>query len=125
MFPINTQGSDQQALKKINLEISAKSIVGFVGASGSGKTTLADIIMGLLTPQSGKIFLDGKTINGPRNSSSNQVIGYAQKFFFDASIEENITLQENSSNIDFERLEKVTKYAGISDFINEKLGEGP
>lgn len=119
-------GVDQQALEKINLEISAKSIVGFVGASGSGKTTLADVIMGLLSPQSGKIFLDGKIINGPRNSSSNQVIGYVPQeiFLLDASIEENITLQENSSNVDFERLEKVAKYAGISDFINEKLEKG-
>ena len=45
-------------LKNINLEIRKGEKIGFIGTNGSGKSTLIDIIMGLLTPTKGKIFID-------------------------------------------------------------------
>ncbi len=55
-----TVGS-KEILKNINLEISDR-FVAITGPNGSGKSTLAKIIAGILTPTSGRIYMDGKDI---------------------------------------------------------------
>jgi ABC-type bacteriocin/lantibiotic exporter with double-glycine peptidase domain len=115
--------NETQTLNKINMKIQSKTVVGFVGATGSGKTTLADIIMGLLVPQSGSVILDGLPRKNTKDNISSGGIGYVPQdiFLLDASIEENITLIENSETVDYELLEQVTKIAGIHSFITNKL----
>lgn len=53
---------NKQILNHINLKIDNSKLVAITGPNGSGKSTLAKIIMGILTPDSGKIFFDGKDI---------------------------------------------------------------
>lgn len=49
------------ALRNLDLTIDAGSFVAFVGKSGAGKTTLADIILGVINPDSGEVLISGKT----------------------------------------------------------------
>ena len=48
------------ALKSMNLTVESGKIIGLLGPNGSGKTTLIKLINGLLTPNSGEIFVNGK-----------------------------------------------------------------
>ncbi len=48
------------ALNNVNLSVDSGKIIGLLGPNGSGKTTLIKIINGLLTPTSGKVYIDGK-----------------------------------------------------------------
>ncbi len=50
------------ALQEINFQVMQGEIIGIVGESGSGKTTLGKILVHLLAPTSGKIFLKGTEI---------------------------------------------------------------
>ena len=52
----------QHVLKGINLDIEKAQIVSLVGESGCGKSTLANCILKLITPESGKIYFEGKNI---------------------------------------------------------------
>lgn len=52
------------ALKNINLEIKVGTSVGLVGSTGAGKTTLVDVILGLLKPQEGEIYVDSYPVFG-------------------------------------------------------------
>lgn len=52
-------------LKNINLEISKGSFVAVLGHNGSGKSTLAKLLNMILTPTSGKIYIDGMDITNP------------------------------------------------------------
>ena len=52
-----------RALDDVSLKIHRGEIVGIVGESGSGKTTISKIMMGLLTPTSGTVELDGRSIS--------------------------------------------------------------
>lgn len=53
---------NKQILDNISLKIDNSKLVAITGPNGSGKSTLAKIIMGILKPDSGNIFFDGKDI---------------------------------------------------------------
>ncbi len=55
---------DEYVLKGINLDIHDKEFITLLGPSGCGKTTTLRIIGGFIEPQEGKVFFDGKQING-------------------------------------------------------------
>ena len=57
-----TYGSDQQALKRINLEIRKGEIFALLGPNGAGKTTLISIVCGIVTPTAGVVLADGHDI---------------------------------------------------------------
>ena len=69
-------------LKDINLEIKKGEFIGIVGLSGSGKTTLLDILTGLNTPSSGKLFIDDIEINKTNvKGLQNHISILPQEFF--------------------------------------------
>ena len=63
----------KKALDRLNIEIYPGEIFGFLGPNGAGKTTAIKAILGLLYPDSGEIFLFGKS---PRQAVSREKIGY-------------------------------------------------
>ena len=108
-------------LNKINLKIKINSLSGITGKSGSGKTTLSNIIMGLVEPSDGKIYIDGKDLSPNNQSFSNQVGFVSQNLFsLDDSILNNITLQEK--NISYSNLKFALKNSLLlEDIISKKL----
>jgi nitrate/nitrite transport system ATP-binding protein len=58
-------GSRTEVLQDISLSVEAGEFVAIVGYSGAGKTTLMSMIAGLLAPDSGTAYCDGKAITGP------------------------------------------------------------
>lgn len=114
------------SLSKINLIINKGDRLGIIGKTGSGKSTLVDLIMGLLTPDSGQIIIDGKDLSKPKNIKSwrASIAHVPQNIYLtDASIEENIALGINKNNIDFELIKKCSEKAQLEQFISN-LSEG-
>ena len=105
-------------LKGINLTINKSEIIGVKGRSGIGKTTLLNIIMGLIKPESGTILLDGSKIE--RQNTLFTFIGYVpqQPFLFQESLLNNIVMNEDSKNIDFERLDTLISIFELTDFVS-------
>lgn len=61
---------ENKILEDVSIELHDHELVGLLGISGGGKTTLFNVISGLLVPESGQVFLDGKDITGqPGNVS--------------------------------------------------------
>ncbi len=122
----NYPNTKQTSIKNINMEISACSIIGLVGATGSGKTTTADILLGLLEPQGGKLEVDGKVINDNNLKSWQKCIGYVPQHIFlsDDTIAANIALGFDLNNIDQNAIEKSAKVANLHEFITNELPEG-
>ena len=53
---------DKEVLKGLNLNVPSNSVFGFVGKNGAGKTTTMKIILGLLKPDNGKVYVNGEEL---------------------------------------------------------------
>ncbi|MDR9410655.1 MAG: ABC transporter ATP-binding protein [Balneolaceae bacterium] len=85
-------GSDEYALKDLNMKITAGSNVAIVGRTGAGKTTLVNLIPRLFDPTEGEIRIDGVNIKEWRLRNLRKVIGYVpqETFLFSTTVKENI-----------------------------------
>ena len=117
-------------LKNINFSIYENDFVGIVGPNGGGKTTLLKLILGLLEPKKGKIYVFGKS---PKNARYK--IGYLSQFKnidfdFPVTAEEIVLLSRIGNKVfkrynreDKEIVEKVLAKLGISKLRDKKLNE--
>ena len=89
----------KQVLSDINMVIYKNSSVGIVGESGAGKTTIFDILTGLITPQSGTIWINGKNYEELDLSSLRRKIGYVMQepVIFNDTIANNVSFWEKES----------------------------
>ena len=117
--------SEQPGLKNLNFTIKAGEKIGIVGSTGAGKTTLADMLLGLIQPGTGAIYVDGVALDLDNIRAWQQTVGYVPQdiFLVDASIKENVVLGVPIENIDFERVKKACEIAKLHSFITEELPE--
>jgi ATP-binding cassette, subfamily B, bacterial PglK len=110
-------------IKDFNVTISANTSVAFVGATGAGKTTIANIMLGLLRPDSGRMIIDGIYIDDDNVSAWQKNLGYIPQdiYLHDASIKRNITYGIPDYMIDMDALIQSAKIANIHDFIENEL----
>jgi len=64
---LNKNYNNILAVKNINFKINKGSIVGLLGPNGCGKTTTIGMMLGLIKPTSGEVFIDGKNIEKENN----------------------------------------------------------
>lgn len=112
---LNFNYKNNVGLSNINLFIKHPSFFIITGKSGSGKSTFLNILSGLQKPHSGEIsfYLGNSDKKKPSISFLNQ-----EHYIYDCTISENIAFGIDKEKIDFKLLEKVSKAAGIFDYIN-------
>ena len=118
-------GSKKVILKNINLEIRVNTSVGFAGVTGSGKTTLANIILGLLKPESGSILIDDVELSNKNLFAWQRNIGYIPQDInlYDDTIAQNIAFGVSKENIDIDSVKRTARIANLSEFIENELPE--
>lgn len=85
-------GADRRTLQAISIRLPARSFTALVGPSGAGKSTLADVIGGLLSPDEGRILIDGLELGPAQRRAWREAVGYVQQepLLFHASIADNL-----------------------------------
>ena len=106
-------------LSDVNLSIPKGSRLGIVGITGCGKSTLLDLIMGLLTPTSGALLVDGQEITQANRLAWQKRIAHVPQAIYlsDNSIAQNIAFGVPLENIDLVRVKEVAAQAQILDII--------
>ena len=118
------EGSDDPALEDLSFEIIKGSEIGIIGSTGAGKSTFVDVLLGLLSPTSGQVLVDGIDIS--RNLRGWQdLIGYVPQTIFltDSSIEANIALGIVEDEIDYSKIDRALELAQLKTFV-ETLPNG-
>ncbi|MCP4984570.1 MAG: peptidase domain-containing ABC transporter [Colwellia sp.] len=113
--------SDEQAsiLNNINLTLEAGESIAITGTSGAGKTTLMKIMLGLLQPTSGKVYLDGKDITqvGLKNYRKKIAAVMQDDTLLAGSIADNVSFFDPQPN--YLKVEQCAHLAAIHDDINK------
>jgi ATP-binding cassette, subfamily B, bacterial PglK len=106
-------------LKGFSCKINKGEKVGLIGATGSGKSTLIDIIMGLLIPEDGHLFIDDQIITVKNYRSWQLHISHVPQniFLADTTILENIAFGIPLAEIDHELVYECAKKSQISQTI--------
>ncbi|MFB9860209.1 ABC transporter ATP-binding protein [Salinicoccus siamensis] len=106
---------DIDVLDGLSITIRDGEFVTLLGPSGSGKSTIFNLIGGLIEPDQGDIFIDGKRVNGTRGNIS--YLPQQDSLLPWRTIEDNLVLvQEINGSVDRKRARKWLKRAGLGGY---------
>jgi len=108
----------REVVKGVTIELKQGEIVGLLGPNGAGKTTSFYMIVGLVKPDSGRVFLDDKEITKvPMYKRSKMGIGYLPQevsVFRKLSVEDNIL-----AILQMTKLSKIEQKERLEELLNE------
>jgi len=117
-------GASKYALANLSFEIKAGEFTAIVGPSGSGKSTLVDLMLGILSPTTGEVSLDGEdTLKVIEKFPG--AIGYVPQdvYVTNGTFRENLCLGYDSGKFSDEYLYDVLRQASLNELISA-LPEG-
>ena len=117
------------AVKNISFKIKKNTIVGLLGPNGCGKTTTIGMLLGLIKPSSGSVFIDGKNIEKENNRTKIlQKVNFISPY---VELPKKLTVEENLkvygrmygiNNLQ-EKILKLIKDLNLLEFKKRKTGE--
>lgn len=125
-------GKERAAVNGVTITIPVNSVIGLVGSSGSGKSTLIDLLLGLLTPHQGSIYVDDVRITTDNKRAWQDLLGFVPQSIFlsEGSVAENIAFGIPAKDISLEQVNKALNLANLTELveqfpegINTKVGE--
>ena len=100
-------GMNKIILDNVSFQVEQGKMIGITGVSGAGKTTLADILLGILSPDSGEVIIHGNTI------------GYIPQFTFmlDDTVRANVAFGIRTEEVDDDLVWECLEEAQIAEYI--------
>jgi len=93
---LNTYYGDSHILFDVSMTVERNEVVALLGRNGAGKSTTLKSLMGVVTPRSGSIVLDGADIAGKKSHSiaqaGMQLVHEDRRIFGSLNVEENLIL---------------------------------
>lgn len=119
-------GATSPSLKSVSLSIPRGIRVGVTGPSGAGKSTFADLLLGLLTPQSGTLTVDDIDITPENTRAWQKNVAYVPQeiFLIDDTIAANVAFGQLLDDMDDDLARQSLKFAGLLDFVDQELPDG-
>jgi ABC-2 type transport system ATP-binding protein len=116
-----------EAVKKINFNIKKNQTLALLGPNGCGKTTTIGMLLGLITPSSGQIFINGSELNYKDHQFLN-IMNFASPY---VELPKKLTVLENLKvygrmylikNLK-DKIEQIVEDLNLKNFLNKKTGE--
>lgn len=102
-------------VNKIDLEIQEGEIYGFLGPNGAGKTTTIQMLLGLIKPSNGEIYIDGKTIKNNRIDILKNMGSLVESpsYYGNLTAYENLEIIAKVRKIPLSRIQEVLEIVGL------------
>jgi energy-coupling factor transport system ATP-binding protein len=115
-------------LKQVSFQIQEGSFVSIIGHNGSGKSTIAKLLIGLLNPAEGNIFIDGVELNDKTVKEIRKkvalVIQNPDNHFIGATVEDDIAFGLENRLIEHDKMQSIIEEfaskVGMLDFLKEE-----
>ena len=109
---------ERTVVKGVSLEVNQGEIVGLLGPNGAGKTTSFYMIVGLIKPSSGNVYLDGEDItSNPMYVRAQKGIGYLAQ---EASVFRKLSVEDNiKAVLEMTNLSKAEQIHKLEELLNE------
>ena len=126
---LNKKYNNIQAVKNINFKINKGSIVGLLGPNGCGKTTTIGMILGLIKPTSGSVFVNGQNIE--KENSRTKILEKVNFISPYVELPKKLTVEENLKvygklygvNNLKDKISDLMKQLNLLEFNKRKTGE--
>lgn len=116
---LNFSYGKKKVIEDLSLEITKGSMIGIIGDSGEGKSTLVNLILGLLKPENGNIYVDGKNIENNLKSWQKSIGLIPQNIYLvDDTIRNNICFGLDVKEINEDKFQNVLKLSQLDLFVN-------
>jgi len=126
---LNKNYNNILAVKNINFKINKGSIVGLLGPNGCGKTTTIGMMLGLIKPTSGTVFINGQNIENENNRTTIlEKVNFISPYI---ELPKKLTVEENLKvygklygvNNLKDKISDLMKQLNLSEFNKRKTGE--
>jgi len=116
------------AVNNISFEIKKNNTLGLLGPNGCGKTTSIGMMLGLITPSSGEIFIDGIELNSKNRIELLSLMNFASPYI---ELPKKLTVKQNLEvyarlygvSKKIERIEELVEDLNLGKFLHKKTGE--
>lgn len=112
---------EESVLNSIDFKIHKGQTVGIVGYSGAGKSTIIDLIIGLLSPSSGEVCIDGIALNNKTRFAWMRQLSYVSQtpYICDGTVSANVAFGVKESDIDQQRVLEACRMAHLDDVLQQ------
>ncbi len=119
---------EQEVLKHVSFKVREGSFVSIIGHNGSGKSTLARLIIGLLAPNDGEIYIDDELLTNKNVRKLRQKIGLVfqnpDNQFIGATVEDDIAFGLENRRVPRKDMQEIinnyAKRVGMEDFLSKE-----
>ena len=116
------------AVDNISFEIEKNNTLGLLGPNGCGKTTSIGMMLGLITPSQGEIFIDGIRLNSENRIKLLSLMNFASPYIElpkKLTVKQNLEVYARLYGIDnkMERIEELIEDLNLSNFLYKNTGE--
>lgn len=127
---VNTHYGPVHVLKDIDIEIYAGEIVCLLGGNASGKTTTLKTVLGMVTPTSGDVLLDGKVVSGATTteivSAGVSMVPENRRLFKRMTVRENLEigayLRDPGDDLDEDYERIFSLFPRVKERLSQKAG---
>ena len=116
------------AVNSINFTLNKNKTLGLLGPNGCGKTTSIGMMLGLITPSSGEVLINGKNVNNVSREDLLSKMNFASPYI---ELPKKLTVFQNLNvyarlygvkDVN-QRIEEIAEELNLKDFLNKKTGE--
>ncbi|MDA8720117.1 ABC transporter ATP-binding protein/permease [bacterium] len=111
----------KKAVSNLNISINSGKKIAIIGPSGSGKSTFLDLLLGFISPDSGQLIVDGKTLEDDDLVAYRKSFSYVPQklYLLETSLKENIIFGSIASQDSESTLLNALHSSYVNNFIND------
>ncbi|TWT04223.1 ABC transporter ATP-binding protein [Planococcus sp. CPCC 101016] len=115
---------NKKIIKNLSLELHKGEITGFLGPNGAGKTTTIRMMVGLMRPTEGEVWIDGQSVQANFEGSIRKVgviVENPEMYKYMSGYKNLLHFSRMHKDVSKGRIDEVVKQVGMQNRINEKV----